>query len=389
VSACERFSHSLETTQLVWGVTESGLLLRAVSIGDAVDLVDSGPGILGVGNDFTTLDVKSANLGEITSLSTVRSDELGNNGELALGVDGESRSVEGLVTLTERVEIATILVADTLVSLISITALDSSAGQKTGGLADVRSVGSRDGVGLPDVHLGAAGTVGTGSSIGVGRRSGPSLNVCLSGNHLQVVWALRIAVTGTIFGTSLICWVLGHTTVLVHFDEVDGTVQTARQVGNVNVHGELGVLEVDSQVGSVGVHQEDTGTNVGTAALGDELEGQGVTAGGDTIGSGIVGTLKSAVGGAGDIIWAESSIPLVTGVTVGVTTCSVEPSPVGINDNLGALSSAARRGTLVRSKGRMDLSSVGTNLLGSCESDEGREESDFAECRHLEVECRI
>lgn len=52
----------------------------------------------------------------------------------------------------------------------------------------------------------------------------------LSVDELEITGALRVAVTGTIRGTSLVVGVFGHTTVGVHLGEVKCAVQTARQV---------------------------------------------------------------------------------------------------------------------------------------------------------------
>lgn len=49
----------------------------------------------------------------------------------------------------------------------------------------------------------------------------------LSGNELEVSGALSITVTGTKLGTSLVGWVFGKTTIGVHLDKVQGTVDAA------------------------------------------------------------------------------------------------------------------------------------------------------------------
>lgn len=80
---------------------------------------------------------------------------------------------------------------------------------------------------------------------------------------LDIVRALSITVTGTILGTSLVARVLGKTTISVHLNEVQSTVETAVKLGNVDVEGELLVEEVEHLVlGVGGVHEVDTATNV-------------------------------------------------------------------------------------------------------------------------------
>jgi len=53
--------------------------------------------------------------------------ELGHDGDLRRGVNGSSFSEEGLVSHSERVEIASIFVADTIISLVIVTAVSSLA----------------------------------------------------------------------------------------------------------------------------------------------------------------------------------------------------------------------------------------------------------------------
>lgn len=53
--------------------------------------------------------------------------ELGNDGDLRRSVNGSSLSEEGLVSHSERVEVTSILVADTIISLVTVTAVSSLA----------------------------------------------------------------------------------------------------------------------------------------------------------------------------------------------------------------------------------------------------------------------
>lgn len=184
------------------------------------------------------------------------------------------------------VEITTILVTVAAVAAVTITARGGAvAGVKTLLLARMGGVGGGDGVGLPDVHLGAAGTELTGSSVRVSIRWVPALNVGNTVDVLDVVGALSIAVTGSVLGTGLVV-ALAHTTVSGHLDEVESTVETARQLGNIDVEGELLADQVEHLVLGVGLHEVRTRTNVGgVGVLGHELEAQRVAAGGDTVGA--------------------------------------------------------------------------------------------------------
>ena len=77
------------------------------------------------------------------------------------------RTKEGLVAHAPRVEVAAVLVADTVVTLVTVTAVGAFAAGLALDGADVGGDGSAHGVGFPDIHLVAAGTVGTRSSVGV------------------------------------------------------------------------------------------------------------------------------------------------------------------------------------------------------------------------------
>ena len=47
--------------------------------------------------------------------------------------------------------------------------------------------------------------------------------------------ALRITVTGTVFSTGFIVWILRYSTILVHGDKVEGSIETARKIRYVNI----------------------------------------------------------------------------------------------------------------------------------------------------------
>jgi hypothetical protein len=89
----------------------------------------------------------------------------------------------------------------------------------------VRSKSLRNGVCLPDIHLGAAASVATNTSVGVVGRWLPTLNVGLTVDELQVTRALAVTVTCAVFGTGSIAGVLALATIGVHGNEVQRSVQ--------------------------------------------------------------------------------------------------------------------------------------------------------------------
>ena len=70
----------------------------------------------------------------------------------------------------------------------------------------------------------------------------------LSVDELDIMGTLRVAVTSTVLGTSFVGGELGNTTVGVHLDQVNCTVESTRKLGHVNVERELLVLQLEHLV---------------------------------------------------------------------------------------------------------------------------------------------
>lgn len=91
------------------------------------------------------------------------------------------------------------------------------------------SHGSGGLVGLPHIKFLAADTSLTHGSLIV-----PVLNVGLTLDKLNVVWALGITISGTVLSTSSVSSHT-HVTIFGHLNEIQGTVDTAWQVGHINI----------------------------------------------------------------------------------------------------------------------------------------------------------
>lgn len=181
--------------------------------------------------------------------------------------------------------------------------------------------------------------------------------------------ALSIAVSGSVSGTSLVSSVVGQSTVKLHLGEVEGTVESAGEVGHVNIEGELVVLQVEALVGAVVCQKVDTRSNVGT---GDESEGKRIISSLDTVNTLVIGPIKSALGGASHSVWAEGCVPFVAGVAVVVAVRCVQPSPVGIKNDLGVLLGASSSaGASLHRHGRVSLDFESTNLLAADSGQKG------------------
>lgn len=93
------------------------------------------------------------------------------------------------------VEIASVLVANTAVALVCVTALGTGALIQAVLAARVGSVGVGNAVSLPDIHLWAACAVLSGSSVLVIIGWLPSLGVGSTVDPLNVVRALSVTVS--------------------------------------------------------------------------------------------------------------------------------------------------------------------------------------------------
>lgn len=112
-------------------------------------------------------------------------------------------------------------------------------------------------------------------------------------------------------------------------------------------------------------------------SLGNELEGQGVPAGGSTISAGVVGAVHSAVGRAALVVLANGRVPRVAVVAVGVAVLVVNPSPVGIDGDLSVHVGARAPGAaLLPSHLGVRLGRLLAHLLGNSRAHEGGGENE-------------
>jgi hypothetical protein len=137
-------------------------------------------------------------------------------------------------------------------------------------------------------------------------------------DELDVPGALRIAVTRAKFSAGFVSRVLGQATVGVHGDEVQRAVQTAADVGNINIERELVAQKGEHLVLGIVLHEIQAATNIlAIRALGDKLEAECVAGSGHTVGAGIVGAVNAAVRRASLAIRAELGVPGIAVIAVG------------------------------------------------------------------------
>ena len=184
-SLLEGVTHDLKTTELSEAIVivEYRLLSGAELVRDGVECTHSRNVRLGILDDTAVLDVNTADLNKITSGLVVVGEELRDNSYLLRGVDSHALSEECLITHTERVEVAAVLVTDTGLSVVAVAAVSLvlAAGLSLDA-AYVRGDCRTHGVGFPDIHFIAACSELSLSSVRIVRRTGPALNVSLLGN---------------------------------------------------------------------------------------------------------------------------------------------------------------------------------------------------------------
>ena len=112
-------------------------------------------------------------------------------------------------------------------------------------------------------------------------------------------------------------------------------------------------------------HEVYTTSNVGRVlTLRHELEGESVAAGGNTVRLLVIGPIQGTLLGTGGAIRADSRVPGVASVAVGVTVGDMKPTPVGVKYDLTvALSSTAATRALLPREFGVGLGDLLANLL--------------------------
>ena len=219
------------------------------------------------------MDVESTELFEVTVVGSVGGDELGNDGERPGGVHlvGGAGSVEGAVVQPVRCKVATVLVAHSVVPVarVVVAADDAFALRLIVGGARVSGESLGLFVGLPNVQLGAAIAVVAFARVGVVRDRYPVLAVGFSGDPLDVVRALGVAVACTVLGSAFVGRVFRCATIGIHGHlclyslfllevtettycaityKVEGAVQAAVECRDIDVVGEFPVQQLEHAV---------------------------------------------------------------------------------------------------------------------------------------------
>lgn len=250
-------------------------------------------------DDLPVLLVDALDGGE---LSILAGGELSDDGEGAAGVDLEGRAVAVGVGNVDAVRVprAAVLVADALEGALLTRAL-----VERGLVARVGSdvVGAR--VGLPDVHLVAAGALALDVALAVDEGGGV---------------ALGIAVAGAVVGAAGV--ELGLGSVGNHFRQVEGRVHAAGELGGVDVEGELVARQGEHLVLVLGL-VEEVDARGDDSAVEDVLQAEGSAIGGHAVDRVVWDTLNNAVLSARLLVGAGGGVWRVAPVTAVVTVGSL------------------------------------------------------------------
>ena len=171
-------------------VAEGALLSIAELVGDGViTLEKAGEVGFGIGVDLAILNPEATDLDKVSGAGTIVGDELGDNSEGPGCVNDLSRAIEIPVAETVGVVVAAVSVAETGIAITNsaIRTRATLEAAVVGGPARMGGVGRAHRVGLPNIHLRAAGSVLSGSCVFVGRRRGPTLNVSLCRGQISVL----------------------------------------------------------------------------------------------------------------------------------------------------------------------------------------------------------
>lgn len=375
-----RLAHALVGAQLEEPLgTSSGaeLVVQTVDLGETIDVNRVGL------NGLAILLIEPLDGGE---LAVLVGGELGDDGERAAGVDLELVRVAVVVGHVDAVGVppAAGLVADTGLGAAALLAF---AEVEAGLVARVgRDVGGA-GVGLPNVHLVAAGALAFDVALFRRNRvSKPPYD-----ENQMITWkstylttnegggkALSVAVTSAVVSTALV--ELALVAIGGHLAQVQSRVHAARKAGGVDVEGELVAGELEHLILLLGLVQKVDSWADKLSVGENVLESQGRLIGRDTVGRVVGDTVHDAVFRAGLLGRAGGGVGLLAPVTAAILRSSslvdgvskrVEDDVVGLG--LAAVLLAAAVG------GDLGVHLLGgTGLLGNsqpAEGETGREKS--------------
>ena len=173
------------------GSPERSLLACAELPRDRVERGHAGNVDFRVLDNFTVLDVKTADPSEAPAGRVIGGEELGDDCYLLRGVDCEPWTKKSFIAHTVGVEVAAVGVADTVVAVGGSVAFRAAASVLTLDGTGMSGVGSGDAVGFPNVHFAAAASVIACSGVGISCRRSPAFNIGLKYDKNETIRRLK------------------------------------------------------------------------------------------------------------------------------------------------------------------------------------------------------
>merc|ERR1719499_1769468 len=255
VATVQRLTHGRRTPLfcVIVHVPEEGLRSLAPSIRDAVGIARSQERRRGIRDHVAVLDVIPHYLGERPLVRPIGGEELSHDShglrrvDYILGATAEEHPVAQPVW----VHITAVFVADTIIPLASgiVATIGALTPKLPGEITRMRSVRIRHAVRLPDVHLCTASAVLAISHafVGVMRVGNPIHDVGFARDPLDVVWALSVAVSRPEVGACVVS-TLALAPLRVHLYEIHRAVHPTEGKGDIEVHCEFAILQVEHLV---------------------------------------------------------------------------------------------------------------------------------------------
>merc|ERR1719391_454637 len=200
-------------------------------------------------DNLAILDKNPLNLNKFSVVSSISSNKLCDNchGLGSINLKTRSFSIKSLVSQSPGVQVTAIFITHSVISVsrIIVSTVNPLTWLMSNCIAGVGSVGGCLAVGLPYVHFITARSNFSLSRINIIVARYPSLNINNTTNELQIMRALCITVASAIGSSRLVSFIFTHTTILFHFNKVEGTIQATRELRYINIEGELPVQQFE------------------------------------------------------------------------------------------------------------------------------------------------
>lgn len=145
----------------------------------------------------------------------------------------------------------------------------------------------------------------------------------------------------------LVSGILALPTILVHGDEIKSSIESASSSTRVDIECKLLVQHREHLIVVIILHQIQPRANVRPVSiLGQEVDLDRFPAGGDAIGTCIIGTIDGTFRSTSLVVAADSSVPRVSGVAICRSRSTfMGPSPVGVQHDFAIDVRATSGGT--------------------------------------------